>query len=164
MGSPKAGRDGEILKGVLLVQLILILHVLMIALLGIVVIFLGGLAKHFFWVILGGTLLILLSAVFFYRRVKAGGADLFRRMNRSGLVREHSLEVRVLGGLVSLRFGKSGELTPLEVRGHDGPSLIEDPQTIRDRELSELASLLANELISYEEFSHARKKIIGRGT
>ena len=61
---------GEIFKGVLLAHVILLLHLFIIAALGVVVLILGGLGRNLLWFFIGGTAVVILSAVFVYRRMK----------------------------------------------------------------------------------------------
>ena len=53
--STKADKPGaELFKGVLLAHLIIGLHVGVIALIGLLVIFFGGIARYWGWILLGG--------------------------------------------------------------------------------------------------------------
>jgi ABC-type bacteriocin/lantibiotic exporter with double-glycine peptidase domain len=74
---PKTGLMG----GVMIAYFILILHVVLIALIGLVVIFLGGIAGHLLWIVIGGILLISGSALWFYHRMKKQGRELRDTLN-----------------------------------------------------------------------------------
>jgi hypothetical protein len=152
--------SGEILKGLFLAQLIILFHVLIIAVLGIMVLILGGLARNLIWIILGSVAVTLILTYIVYRRVKTQGSDMLRDLNRSGAMRDRPLEISVMGGLMSLKIGSSDSLTSLESNRNGPIPQLEDAESIRKRELTDLAQLLADDLISTEEYTLAKHKIL----
>ena len=61
---------------------------------------------------------------------------------------------------MSFKVGDSDNLPALEHKVSRSVAQLEDTETIRKRELAELAQLLADDLISTEEFTSARQKIM----
>lgn len=153
-------KGGDIMKGVFLAHFIVLLHVLLIAVAGVAVLLLGGLARNLIWVLLGGIVLMLVLFLFLYRRVKSHGGDLLRSLERSGALHGRPIEVRFLGGMMSFRVGSSDSAAVLGSDTKKPMAQIEDAQAVRKRELAELAQLLADNLISADEFARARRKII----
>jgi hypothetical protein len=61
---------------------------------------------------------------------------------------------------MSFKVGDSGNLPALEHKVSRSIAQLEDTDSVRKRELAELAQLLADDLISTEEFTSARQKIM----
>jgi hypothetical protein len=68
--------------------------------------------------------------------------------------------VSLLGGLASFRVGSSTRNPELGAEGYQSVHQIEDSETIRFREITELAKLLENNLITREEYDKAKKQIL----
>lgn len=156
-------QEGGIVKSVLTAYLILALHVLLIAGLGILVIFFRGIVQYMLWIVLVGLVLIGTSGFFFYRRMKAEGRNL-KEMMRSSMFRNRSVEVSLLGGIASVKLGKPEHAGPVLIS--DAPETLlqlEDSETAQIRELGELARLLEKNLITLEEFNQSKRLILGSG-
>ena len=147
------------MKGLFLAHLIILLQILFIAIIGMTVVFIGGLARYLLWVLLGGGALILVLAYVIYRRFRMSGRDLIKNLDVSTL-QGRPFEIRFLGRLMSFKVGDSDNLPALEHKISRSVAQLEDTKTIRKRELAELAQLLADDLISTEEFTSARQKIM----
>ena len=152
-------KQSETIKGLFLAHLIILLQIFVVAIIGMTVIFIGGLARYLLWVLLGGGALILVLAYVIYRRFRTSGRDLIKNLDVSTL-QGRPFEVRFLGGLMSFKVGDSDNLPALEHKVSRSVAQLEDTETIRKRELAELAQLLADDLISTEEFTSARQKIM----
>ena len=147
------------MKGLLLAHLIIVLQILVVAIIGMTVIFIGGLARYLLWVLLGGGALFLVLAYVIYRRFRTSGRDLIKNLDVSSL-QGRPFEIRFLGGLMSFKVGDPESLPALEHKVNRSVAQLEDKETIRKRELAELAQLLADDLITTEEFTSARQKIM----
>ncbi|MGB5406999.1 MAG: hypothetical protein WBN43_09450, partial [Thiogranum sp.] len=55
-------KQSETMKGLFLAHLIILLQLLVIAIIGMTVVFIGGLARYLLWVLLGGGALVLVLA------------------------------------------------------------------------------------------------------
>jgi hypothetical protein len=145
-------------KSVLVAYSILSLHVVLIAGIGILVLFFNGIVNYMLWILIAGVLAILIFGSLFYRRMKKEGKTL-RETLRSPLFNGRPVEVSLLGGLASFRMGRPGNF-PLLENDLTGPvRQLEDPAAVRIRELSELARLLENDLITPDEFNKAKQQI-----
>jgi hypothetical protein len=155
--------SGDLLRGILLAHLILFLHLLFIAGLGLVVIFFHGISQYMLWIFLGTTAILLASGIFCYRHIKTRGKKTLKDIEESAIFKNRSFEVRLLGGVASLRFGHPDVPTAIENRAaktHDPRYQLEDPETLQFRELTALADMLEKNLITIEEFSRAKQKIL----
>lgn len=151
-------REG-LLKGIFMAYTILLLHLVLIAGLGLVVIFLTGVANYLSWILIGGIGLIALSAYLFFRRLKNEGKTLGETL-RAPDFQGRELEVSLLGGLATMRLGKPDPRKELS-SGEAGRKLLpETDESARIREIESLAQLLEKELITREEFDHAKKRLL----
>lgn len=154
--STKADKPGaELFKGVLLAHLIIGLHVGVIALIGLLVIFFGGLARYWGWILLGGLTAAGLLGFFLYRKVKSRGRDLYRDIRSAQVMPGGTLEVSLLGGLASVKFSKPSDAAALP-HAAALPALLEDSATLRIRELGNLARMYERNFITREEFEQAK--------
>jgi hypothetical protein len=160
MADRQAKSGSEIFKGVLLVHLILGLHLGVLALVGLLVIFFGGIARYWAWILAGGFLLAAGAGFWLYRRVKSQGRDLVHEVRGASVPQGGTLEVSFLGGLASVRLSRPTTALPPPGAGSVTPALLEDPQTVRIRELASLARLFEKNLISREEFEKAKRAIL----
>lgn len=145
----------ELFRGVLLAHVIIGLHVGVIALIGLLVIFFGGLARYWGWILLGGVTTAGLFGVFLYRTVKSRGRDVYRDIRNAPVMPGETLEVSLLGGLASLKFSKPADAPALP---HPAalPALLEDSASLRIRELGNLAQMYEKNLLTREEFERAK--------
>jgi lysylphosphatidylglycerol synthetase-like protein (DUF2156 family) len=149
----------ELFKGVMLAHLILGLHIVVFALIGLVVVFFGGIARYWGWILMGGLALVAAVAFFVYRRLKAQGRSLARELRGISVPSGSSLEVSFLGGLASVKFARPAHQAP-ELAGPSAPPLIEDHETQRIRELTTLAEMFEKKLLTREEFERAKTAIL----
>jgi hypothetical protein len=152
-----------VFKGVMLAYLILILHVLLIVMLGFLVLFFRVVVQYMPFIFLGGTVLIALSAWLFFRKLKREGRSLKETL-RSSTFQGRPVEISLMGGLASLKVGSPGAAPAVEASTANPARQLEDPATLKIRELSELARLLENELITQDEFELAKRQLLNLHT
>ncbi len=162
MAAPKKTENdkGEgLFKSVMLAYMVLVLHVLLMVALGLMVIFFRGVVQYMLWIFIAGALAIIISGYYFYRRMKAEGKTL-KQMLSSPMLNGRPVEVSFLGGLASFRVGVPGQTQQLESGMADATRQLEDPGTARIRELTELARMLEQELITREEYNRAKQTLL----
>ena len=152
-------KDSQHFKSVLMAYFILVLHVALVAGLVIMVIFFRGIVNYMVWIFLGGLIAIIASGYHFYKRMKMEGKTLREILNtyrHSG----RSVEVSFLGGLASLKIGGEHH-NPPALNSHSAGHIkqLEDPESIRYKEFSELVRLLENNLITLEEYHKFKEEI-----
>ncbi len=157
-GSKNQGQN--LFKAVILTHIILFLHLLIIGGLVLMVIFFRGVTEHMLWVLLGAAGFFILSAFLIYRRIKSKGKKMFHDIENSSLFQGRSFEVSFLAGLASLKFGRSDGLKTIENQSSEAKFQLEDPDTIRIRELTELARMYEKNLITSEEYKRAKNQIL----
>lgn len=145
-------------KGVMLACFILVLHVILLAGVGVMVIFFRGIINYMLWILIGVTVIIIAAVYYIYRRMKEEGKTLKETLS-SPMFSGRPVEVSVLGGLASFKIGRPGNMRTL---GNDQPRQflqLEDSSSMRIRQLTELADLLKNNLISQDEYNIAKHQI-----
>ena len=155
----KKEKESQHFKSVLIAYFILVLHVVLVAGLVMMVIFFRGILNYMIWIFLGGLIAIIVSGYHFYKRMKMEGKTLREILNtyrHSG----RSVEVSFLGGLASLKIGGEHH-SPPALNGNSSGHLkqLEDPESIRYKEFSELVRLLENNLITLEEYNKFKEQI-----
>jgi hypothetical protein len=157
----KNKNQGEnLFKAVIMAHIILFLHLLIIVGLVLMVIFFRSITRHMLWVFLGATGLFMLSGLFIYWRIKSKGKKIFHDIESSSLFQGRSFEVSFLGGLASLKFGQPDDLKAIENLPSGAKLQLEDPESERIRELTELARMYEKDLITSEEYSRAKNQIL----
>jgi uncharacterized protein (DUF58 family) len=158
------GKNVGYFKSVMIAYLILALHLLLVAGIGLLVIFFRGVVHYMFWIFLGGSLILFSGSVYFYRKLRVQGKTLKETL-KSPLFDGRALEVSFLGGIASVKIGGSaGEPKRID-HSTKGFLRLEGPETTRIRELSDLARLLESDLITREEYDQEKSRILhGTGT
>ncbi len=158
----KKKESSGLMSGVFTAYFILLLHVLLLAVLGCLVLFFRGFVQYMLWIFLGGAVLIGYSGYRLVRRMKEENKNL-QELLHLPVFSGRDVEVSLLGGLASLRVGNPGEreipMIPLETE------ILPQVENISNdcvRELGELARLYENKLITREEFNQAKHQLLNR--
>ncbi len=157
---PKAKASEGVLKGVFVAYFVLLLHVLLLVGLGCLVLFFRGFVEYMLYIFLGGTALILTSALLLIRRMRRERKSLGQALD-SPAFRGRSVEVSFLGGIASLRLGTPTEAPLIGGGPGQGVPQLESPSAARVRELRDLANLYEDDLITREEFDRAKQELLG---
>ena len=156
----KQKNETGIFKGVMTAYFIVVLHVLLIAGVGLLVIFFRGIINYMLWIVLGGSALIIASVYLFYRRIKKEGMTLRETLN-APLFHGRTVEVSLLGGLASVKVGGgSGGIPALGNNLSAQYPQLEDPASVRLKELTSIANLLEKNLITLDEYNEFKKQIL----
>jgi len=161
MFSKKKESDG-VIKSVFIAYAILALHILLIAGIATLVLFFRGVVDYMLWILVGGLVLIVISAVYFFKRMRAEGKSL-GEMLKNPMFNGRSVEVSLFGGMATLKLGQPNQ--PLAI-GHDMSidiPKLEAPGISPHHdvtELAELARLLEKDLITIEEFNKAKRILL----
>lgn len=154
--------DTSLAKGVFLAFVILFFHVGMLLTVALLVVFFGFIIKYFVWILLAlglgiaGTIGYILYSL---KRQSSGLADILTMPEFKG----KNIELRLFGGLASVKVTDSQQSSSmLEYDGQSDQRYLESPDNSRVRELSELARLLENDMITPEEYQQTKNEIFSR--
>jgi hypothetical protein len=151
----------SIFKGVLLAYFVLVFHVVLIIGLGVVMLFFGGVIAHLPWILALGLVAVVGSCYLWWQHLKKRGKSL-RDILRDPLFEGRSVEVTLLGGLASFKLGQPKETLTIDHATAEGPRQIQGSTTRHTEELTKLALLLKQDLITIDEYLEAKKDIMGK--
>lgn len=153
-------QDENIASGLFLTMAILVFHVVLLAAICLLVLFFHIIVNYLFWILAGACVLAVGGGYLFIRYLRGAGGEALRGVLSMPEFKGRSLEVNFLGGLASLKIGKSDEPAQ-QLPDHTIPldRRIEDENIMRTRELLTLARLLEQKLISAEEYQQAQKEL-----
>ena len=160
MANKNHNQGENLFKAVLMTHMILFLHLLIIVGLVLMVIFFRGVTQHMLWVFLGAAGLFMLSGIFLFWRIKSKGKKILHDIEDSSLYQSRSFEVSFLRGLASIKFGQPHGLKAIDKPSSEVRFQLEDLETVRIRELTELARMYEKKLITSEEYNKAKNQIL----
>lgn len=155
------GKGEGLFKSIILAHMILFLHVLLFAVLGLLVVFLSGMMQYMLWVLLGGMAMVGLSAYWFFKRLRKEGKSLGEAL-RSPIFHGRAVEVSLLGGMATLKLDKPQAADAPQLDQPKASLQLEDLEQERIREINTLARLLEKELITPDEFLKAKQRLLIR--
>lgn len=131
--------EGRSLFGsIFFTHLVLVLHALVIVLLALLVVFFRGVVEYMAWIVGGGFAILILSGILIWLRVRRSRREISELL-QSPLLQDRSVELKLLGGLASVKLGEPG----IQHRSA-GPAL--DYQAEQRLELSGPAEVAAEEV------------------
>lgn len=161
-------KDKEgLFKNIFVAYFILLLHVFLLAGIGLTVVLFKGVYHYLPWIMAGIAVLVLSIAYLIFRRMRDTSSSL-REVLGAPEFQDRAVEVRLLGGLASFEIKAKTPTTAL-LTDHAGgldhhaypqARLIEDAVAKAERKMLELNTLYEKDLISREEFEAARQTII----
>ena len=155
----KNEQNKGIFNGVFLGYFVLLLHVLLIVGIGAAVVLVKGIYDFRWFLLAGGAIFVLASGYFFYRKLKASNRSLREAMNDPAL-QGKTLEISLFGGMASVKLGSNSEQPQLiHLAEGNAPALLEAPRS-QVQELSDLAKMLEDDLITREEFNRMKTDLI----
>lgn len=154
----KTKNKNSLFKGIMMAHVVLVLHLLLFAGIGLVVAFVGGIMQYMLWILLAVMVAVALSAYLIYRRLRRQGKSIAEAL-RSPMFRGRSVEVSLLGGFATMRL-ESGKPDSVIEGSDQTPMQLEDPETARIREINSLAQLLEKKLITPDEFAMAKQRLL----
>jgi hypothetical protein len=147
-----------VVKSVFIAYFILLMHVSLVAGIGLLILFFRGIVHYMFWIFLGGSAAILAIGYLLYRKMKQEGKSL-QEMLALPTFAGRSVEVNLLGGLASIKLGGKDPNLALDYYPAETLKQIPAPPSTRVNDLTELARLYEKELISKEEYLKAKQEI-----
>lgn len=151
----------SIFKGALLAYSILFLHVIFIVGIVILILFFRTVINYLPWILAIGGILMVGSWYLWWHRVKKRGKKLGDIL-QDPIFQGRTVEVTLLGGLASLKIGQPQGPLAIDYKAPEGPKQIVDPATARAQELTKLAALLKENLITMDEFLRVKKDLMGQ--
>ncbi len=162
MNIRKKDKDG-LFKNIFVAYFILLLHVFLLAGVGLTVVLFKGVYHYLPWIMAGIAILVLGIAWIIYHRMRTTSSSLSEVLGAPEF-QDRAVEVRLLGGLASFEIKAKQQTTPMLEQPEDSlypnAKLIESAVDQTERKMLQLNTLYEKNLISREEFEAAREKII----
>jgi hypothetical protein len=161
MSIRKKDKDG-VFKNIFVAYFILLLHVFLLAGIGLSVVLFKGVYHYLPWIMGGIAILVLAIAWIIYARMRATSSSLSEVLGTPEF-QDRAVEIRLLGGLATFEIkAKEQPLLPdhTGLSSYSDARLIESAEDRAERKLLELNDLYAKDLISEKEFEKARRSII----
>lgn len=161
MSIRKKDKDG-VFKNIFVAYFILLLHVFLLAGIGLTVVLFKGIYHYLPWIMGGIVVLVLAIAWLIYYRMRATSSSLSEVLGTPEF-QDRAVEIRLLGGLASFEIkAKEHTLLPnhTSLSPYSDTRLIESPGDRAERKMLELNGLYEKDLITKEEFEKARQNII----
>lgn len=166
MNIKKADREG-LFKSIFTAYFILLLHVFLLAGVGVSVVLFKGVYHYLPYILAGLGILVLLVAWVVYRRMRENSTHI-RDVLSTPEFQDRTVEIKLLGGLASFKVKakENNNLLLDHSSGHpySGTHLIENSVNNSvdraERKILELNTLYEKDLITKEEFKTARQNII----
>ena len=161
MSIHKKDKDG-LFKNIFVAYFILLLHVFLLAGIGLTVVLFKGVYHYLPWIMTGIAILVLSIAWFIYYRMKETSSSLSEVLGTPEF-HDRAVEIRLIGGLASFEIkAKEQPLLPNNptLSPYADARLIESTDDRAERKLLELNGLYEKDLITKEEFKEARQNII----
>jgi hypothetical protein len=157
----KKDKDG-LFRSIFIAYLILILHVLLLAGVGLTVVLFKGVYLYLPWIMATIGLLVLSLAWFFYRKIKYRSMDI-KSVLEMPQFQGKNVEIKLLGGLASFKIKSDNsqkQLTQTPGSNQDSQLLLEQDIDRTEEKLLKLNALYEKELITKAEFDKAKQDII----
>lgn len=149
--------ENSLFKGIFVAFLILFMHVILLAGVGILILLFYGIINHLIWMI-AGFVLIAIWGYLFYRKVIEDSKEL---KNVVGDMKGRNVEIKLLGGLATFKMDDSAQNKTLRQLPSGRPKELAAPETDSVKSLTELSRLYEKKLITLEEYEKAKKDLLG---
>lgn len=165
----KQDRDG-MFKSLFAAYFVLLLHVFLIAGIGITIVLFKGVYHYLPWILGGIALLIIVLFWIIYLKIKRSSTDIKEVLNHPAF-QNRNVEIKLLGGMASFKIDSTGTVLPGQeqinlIQDQSGQShayqlpQLEDGHRNIEQRLSELADLYNKEMIDDNEYDMAKKRIL----
>lgn len=154
-------KDG-LFRNIFIAYFILLLHVFLLAGIGVSVVLFRGVYHYLPWIMGGIGILVLLIAWIFYRRMSRSSSDIKQVLSMPEF-QKRTVEVRLLGGLASFKI-KAPETGHMQIEHQPSSDsntfIIESDIKETEQKIIRLSTLYEKDLISKEDFEKAKQNII----
>jgi hypothetical protein len=154
-------KDG-LFRSIFTAYLILLLHVILLAGVGVTILLFKGVYQYLHWIMAGIGLLVLGIAWVFYRRMKHSTTDIKSILSMPEFA-NRTVEIKLLGGLASFKIDAANSHAPQLEHTPDSKSgtfLIGHDVADTEQKLLRLNALFNKDLITREEYEKARQNIL----
>lgn len=153
-------KKDSVLQNIFIAGSIILLHILLLAGVGMAVLLFSGVYTYLPWVM--GLIAILAagSLLFFFRRLKNNSSDIRKILSRPEF-QDKTIEIKLLGGLASFKIEPdSRQAREISHASSQTRQLIYDNTHRIETKILELNTLFEKKLITEEEFKAAKHELL----
>jgi hypothetical protein len=162
--TPNNDKNEGVIKSVFIAYSIILFHFLLLAALGLLVLFFRGVINYMAWIFLGGAAAIIISAYIFLRKIRKEHTTIKEILSLPEFSGK-DIEIRLLGGAASFKVGKNQESdAPAPDKSYTQYNQIESPLKSRIENLGELSRLYENNMITDEEYEDLKNELLNSGS
>ncbi len=161
MKEKKTEKEG-LFRSILTAHVIVLLHILILAAVGLTVVLFKGVYDYLPWIMGGIGILILLTAWFFYRHMRSGTQEIHNILSMPQF-QDRSVEVKLVGGLASFKLNapKNGAIDSAhQLPGGSDRLMLEEKTAQAEGQFYTLKILYQKDLITKEEYEKAKQTLI----
>lgn len=146
-------------KSIFIAYGILILHLVLLAALGLLVLFFRGVINYLSWIFLGGAVMILGSAYYFFKKLNSQ-QNTIREILLLPEFSNKDIEIKLLGGAASFKVESKGPT--LNSQGIETANQLQLEKNAGDKikNLGELSKLYNERMISIDEFERLKGELL----
>ncbi|MCF6246661.1 MAG: SHOCT domain-containing protein [Desulfobacula sp.] len=152
-------KDG-LFRSIFIAYFILLLHVFLLAAIGVTVVLFKGVYNYLPWIMAGLGILILTIALIFYKRMKNSTSDI-KSVLAMPEFKDRTVEIKIMGGLASFKINAARNTqVQIEHQPHSENLLIGNDIHHIEQKIIKLTALFEKDLISKEEFDRTKQNIL----
>ncbi|MCP4670084.1 MAG: SHOCT domain-containing protein [Desulfobacula sp.] len=146
-------------KSIFTAYCILLLHVVLLAGIGVTIILFKGLYQYLPWVMGGIALLVMAISGFLYQRMKNSSAQI-KDILAMPQFHGRTVEIKLLGGIASFKIAPDTHKQTLIDNNSSNTLMIENDINKTEQQILRLTTLFKKDIISKKEFDKAKQDII----
>ncbi|MGM0419016.1 MAG: SHOCT domain-containing protein [Thermodesulfobacteriota bacterium] len=157
---PNNDKNEGVIKSVFIAYSIILFHFLLLAALGLLVLFFRGVINYMAWIFLGGAAAIIISGYIFLRKIRKEHTTIKEILSLPEFSGK-DIEIKLLGGAASFKVGKNQESdASAPDKSYTQYNQLESPVKSRIENLGELSRLYENNMITDEEYEDLKKELL----
>jgi hypothetical protein len=152
-------KNEGVVKSIFIEYSILLFHLVLLAVLGLLVLFFSGVVNYLTWIFLGGAAIIIASGYYFIRKLRKEQKTI-REILMLPEFAGKDIEIRLLGGAASFKMGSSDSHKTEQTNNAPPYLQLETTAKSRIENLGELSRLYENKMISKEEYNILKNELL----
>ena len=158
----KNSNKSDLFKSVVTAYVILLLHVVLLAGIGVTIILFKGLYQYLPWVMGGLAVLVIGISLLIYYRMKNSASDIKDILSMPQF-RDSTVEVNLLGGMASFKIPPETDYQPRLGYNDSNSSemlMLENDINKTEQKILRLTGLFKKGIITKEEFDKAKQDVL----
>jgi len=151
--------NSGLFKSIFTAYFIVLLHVVLIAGIGVTIILFKGLYQYLPWVMGGIALLVMVISVLLYQRMKNNSVQI-KDILAMPQFQDRTVEIKLLGGIASFKITPETNQQTLIDNSYSNTLMIENDINKTEQKILRLTTLFEKDIITKEEFEKAKQNII----